>query len=275
MPGFIAPRSSNEDYWRKRLANQGSISAPPRSVERTTNNGLFGLFKVAGMSERSAQRLANRATAALRDLSPVGTAVDVQEGSQRTARGVRQRKAGETLAGVAQLAMAVIPNAPKKVVQRAAGPLKQLFGIRAWHGSPHDFDKFDASKIGTGDGAQSYGSGLYFAEQKDVAEFHRRPRAAPDGGHLYEVEIKAEPSQFLDWHSPTAPTGAELYTGLANQLGKYPGDLNGRRAASEELAKRGVPGVKYKDWWDRPGEWAGTHNYTVFDPSLIDILKKY
>ncbi|MFK5282901.1 hypothetical protein ACI3PL_25375, partial [Lacticaseibacillus paracasei] len=33
-----------------------------------------------------------------------------------------------------------------------------------WHGSPHKFDKFDASKIGAGEGAQSYGHGLYFAE---------------------------------------------------------------------------------------------------------------
>ena len=37
-------------------------------------------------------------------------------------------------------------------------------GIRAYHGSPHDFDKFDLSKIGTGEGAQAYGHGLYFAE---------------------------------------------------------------------------------------------------------------
>jgi hypothetical protein len=39
----------------------------------------------------------------------------------------------------------------------------------AYHGSPHEFDKFDASKIGTGQGAQSYGHGLYFAENPEVA----------------------------------------------------------------------------------------------------------
>lgn len=42
-------------------------------------------------------------------------------------------------------------------------------GIRAYHGSPYDFDKFDLSKIGTGEGAQSYGHGLYFAENPAVA----------------------------------------------------------------------------------------------------------
>jgi hypothetical protein len=38
-----------------------------------------------------------------------------------------------------------------------------------WHGSPHKFGKFDASKIGTGEGAQAYGHGLYLAESRGVA----------------------------------------------------------------------------------------------------------
>ena len=46
-------------------------------------------------------------------------------------------------------------------------------GIRAYHGSPHDFDKFDMSKIGTGEGAQAYGHGLYFAENEGVAKSYR------------------------------------------------------------------------------------------------------
>ena len=46
-------------------------------------------------------------------------------------------------------------------------------GIRAYHGSPYDFDRFDMSKIGTGEGAQAYGHGLYFAENQAVAEWSR------------------------------------------------------------------------------------------------------
>jgi hypothetical protein len=45
--------------------------------------------------------------------------------------------------------------------------------IKAYHGSPHDFDAFELSKIGTGEGAQSYGHGLYFAERPENAEFYR------------------------------------------------------------------------------------------------------
>ena len=46
-------------------------------------------------------------------------------------------------------------------------------GIRAYHGSPHDFDKFDLAKIGTGEGAQAYGHGLYFAEREGTARQYR------------------------------------------------------------------------------------------------------
>jgi phospholipid N-methyltransferase len=44
---------------------------------------------------------------------------------------------------------------------------------RAYHGSPHDFDHFTLQKIGSGEGAQAFGWGLYFAGKKDVAEFYR------------------------------------------------------------------------------------------------------
>jgi len=46
---------------------------------------------------------------------------------------------------------------------------KAMTGIKAYHSSPHDFDRFDLSKIGTGEGAQVYGHGLYFAENPKVS----------------------------------------------------------------------------------------------------------
>ena len=48
-----------------------------------------------------------------------------------------------------------------------------MAGITAFHGSPHKFSKFDMSKIGTGEGAQAYGHGLYFAENPRVAKDYK------------------------------------------------------------------------------------------------------
>lgn len=42
-------------------------------------------------------------------------------------------------------------------------------GMTAWHGSPHIFEKFDLSKIGSGVGQQAYGKGLYLAESPSFA----------------------------------------------------------------------------------------------------------
>lgn len=50
-------------------------------------------------------------------------------------------------------------------VVNSIGPLATV-----WHGSPHKFDKFDSSKIGTGEGAQAYGHGIYTAEAQAVAK---------------------------------------------------------------------------------------------------------
>lgn len=43
----------------------------------------------------------------------------------------------------------------------------------AYHGSPHDFERFSDEAIGTGEGAQSFGHGHYFAGKKEVAEYYR------------------------------------------------------------------------------------------------------
>lgn len=47
------------------------------------------------------------------------------------------------------------------------------FGI-AYHGTPHSFDKFSLDHIGTGEGAQAYGYGHYFAGKKEIAEYYRK-----------------------------------------------------------------------------------------------------
>lgn len=62
----------------------------------------------------------------------------------------------------------------KKIRQQQAGTgSKAIRFMTAWHGSPHDHDGFDSSKIGTGEGAQAYGSGLYFSSVREIAEHYR------------------------------------------------------------------------------------------------------
>lgn len=54
-----------------------------------------------------------------------------------------------------------------------------------FHGTPHKFDTFSLDAIGTGEGAQAYGWGLYFAESRDVAEWYR-DSLGRSGSYVYE-----------------------------------------------------------------------------------------
>lgn len=46
-------------------------------------------------------------------------------------------------------------------------------GFDAYHGSPYLFDKFDLTKVGTGEGAQKYGHGAYLGDLEDVGRGYR------------------------------------------------------------------------------------------------------
>jgi len=82
-------------------------------------------------------------------------------------------------------------TAPTRVDPVVAGDaVKQIVEQqRAYHGTPHKFDKFSMDKIGTGEGAQAFGHGLYFAGNRQVAEGYRAALARPvltvDGSAQY------------------------------------------------------------------------------------------
>ena len=87
---------------------------------------------------------------------------------------------------------------------KAANGVAGAFAQRAWHGSPHTFDRFSTEHIGTGEGAQAHGWGLYFAADQEVAEGYRE-RLADDNwwsewsvnGHQFG-QNEDEDFKFLD-----------------------------------------------------------------------------
>jgi hypothetical protein len=67
-------------------------------------------------------------------------------------------------------------RAAQQLADKALESLGGLLGATVWHGSPHKFDKFDSSKIGTGEGNQAYGHGLYLAESPLVKSTRTKNR---------------------------------------------------------------------------------------------------
>lgn len=109
---------------------------------------------------REGQQRAGSATDTLATLSMLPALADAAWHSKRGEPG-----------GTALASLGAVPGAGGALARLAGKEARA--GIRAYHGSPHDFDRFDINKIGTGEGAQAYGHGLYFAEAEPVARQYR------------------------------------------------------------------------------------------------------
>ena len=100
-----------------------------------------------------------------------------------SAYGQYRALAGETEARAVQKRMDMTPE------ERAARPFYADYDVPeadqivryfdgpsamvTYQGSPHKFDALDPTKIGTGEGAQTFGHGMYVAESKDVAQTYQ------------------------------------------------------------------------------------------------------
>ena len=72
------------------------------------------------------------------------------------------------------------------MIQKRIGVVNgEKFNQSAWHGTPHDFDGFDLGAIGTGEGAQVHGWGLYFAGDRSTSEKYKSVLSAQHGTTTY------------------------------------------------------------------------------------------
>jgi len=66
----------------------------------------------------------------------------------------------------------------RQALARLMEQVPGLMGATAYHGTPHNIrGQFDISKVGTGEGAQAYGHGMYFAEAPEVAKQYATDRS--------------------------------------------------------------------------------------------------
>lgn len=74
----------------------------------------------------------------------------------------------------------------REALARLMEQVPGLMGATAYHGTPHTIrGKFDISKVGTGEGAQAYGHGMYFAENPAVAKQYQK-----DLSNFYEPYVQ-------------------------------------------------------------------------------------
>lgn len=131
----------------------------------------------------------------------------------------------------------------KIALTRLLDQIPGLMGAVAYHGTPHTIrGKFDISKVGTGEGAQAYGHGIYFAENPAVATEYKNilgSRIDVNGKPLYNAnktigstgntelddylvanlgDVKATRKQLLNDIREIRPTNPEAAKEMQNTL---------------------------------------------------------
>jgi hypothetical protein len=79
-------------------------------------------------------------------------------------------------------------------------------GIIAYQGGPHSVgpEGYDNAKIGTGEGAQLYGYGHYFAEHEPVAQEYRKKLSSSEQPDIEHMGAKFSPGDLLKYADPKA-----------------------------------------------------------------------
>lgn len=176
-----ASQSLGEDI----IAKYGAAYDPNReiSVDKALENGVIGAL-LGGAVGGATTLLSNGETvdAIGMDEAQITEAVDaaLAQESQRFASIIGNELDGE--GEVEAPAQGAGSEAPAGGQAAATGPdpvrgdaVQQIVENQAaFHGTPHRFDKFSMEKIGTGEGAQAFGHGLYFAGKKEVAQGYQQ-----------------------------------------------------------------------------------------------------
>ena len=166
---------------------------------------------------------------------PMGT---IALGSQRMSEDVQQMGLLADESGYMPGTNSVLLTPQQKERARKAladkGAEMALAAATVWHGSPHKFDKFDSSKIGTGEGAQAYGHGLYLAEARDTAQAYANKLTQVDGRAIsdqldsrvrYLNTIKQQAAAGDTNAAKTIPVMEKSIADLKNQGSLYKVDL--------------------------------------------------
>ena len=86
----------------------------------------------------------------------------------------------------------------RQALARLLEQVPGLMGATAYHGTPHTIrGQFDISKVGTGEGAQAYGHGMYFAENPAVAKEYQKMVQGAESTAQHYLEMYKTPERAI------------------------------------------------------------------------------
>ena len=90
------------------------------------------------------------------------------------------------------------PNYRPEAMNEFTQMMPMVGALTAWHGTPHAIKgAFDISKVGTGEGAQAYGHGMYFAENPNVAKEYQKIVQGPESAAQHYLQLYKTPEKAI------------------------------------------------------------------------------
>lgn len=105
----------------------------------------------------------------------------------------------------------------------------RVYHQKAYHGSPYTFDHFDLGAIGTGEGNQAHGWGLYFAQDKKIAENYKDILGA-NSGEVITGKTKYKINEDGNWYDENTGNIIEDINPLSMALTEVLETGNGNKA---------------------------------------------
>lgn len=150
-------------------------------IRPTPRNPILGLLADAMMGGLAYMEDPRR-TQQMRGLGGLLSETGIAQTMERLAsgepltkgKGFATRMKPETAAAAMTLAPEAVPIGRAAMAAARATKGLPVGGGIVYHGSPYRFNRFDPTKIGSGEGAQAYGYGHYVAESPDVARGYQK-----------------------------------------------------------------------------------------------------
>ena len=186
----LAPKDNPRGRWLAALF----LSGPEEMAGRMAAGDRYAVI-----DPRPNSRLVNPQVLETAGVFPLATAAKAPQ--------VAALAAGAGLLGkIAKQPSGDVPSVLEAMTPGMVDPKVGLLSQVGYHGTPHRFPptetnplgEFDSQKIGTGEGAQAYGHGIYVAENPDVARDYR-------------LRLSTGPTIFLD--------GRPVVNSLADEFG--------------------------------------------------------
>lgn len=269
------------------MAGLGLFSSPDRerqdleqyatSLPKPTEQASLMAKVLQTWPARLAQSAYSAATLPGEVLRNPDTAMDVLSGARDMSQETFNRATD-----LASIPMVATTGAPAGAL--GAGPVRP--GIRAYHGSPHDFSSFRPSERGP------LGAGVYLTPDEQLAKRYARDGKTYEAsiageifdglGSRYSLQTGEAVNPYEVWRnqfSRLADAADDATKPAIRAIGEryWPGDgypvftrlsqeLGGPERAAELLKRAGYSGIS--------GNVDG-REISVFTPEVIDILRKY